>query len=68
MMIEMQQKFSNMEELTKQLIEEMHSRDQIIHNLSRELDMHRNKKSQIIKQMKISHTIEDLRVTLEKKI
>lgn len=30
--------------------------------------MHRNKKSQIVKQMKISHTIEDLRVTLEKKI
>ncbi len=30
--------------------------------------MHRNKKSQIHKQMKISHTIQDLRLTLEKKI
>lgn len=56
-MKEMQQKFSNIEDLTKQLIEEMHSRDQIIHNLNRELDMHRTKKSQIHKQMKISHTI-----------
>ncbi len=46
----------------------MQSRDQTISNLNRELDMHRNKKSQIHKQMKISHTIEDLRVTLEKKI
>ena len=46
----------------------MHSRDEVIDNLNREISIQRNKKSQIHKQMKISLTIEDLKHTLESKL
>jgi hypothetical protein len=46
----------------------MHSRDEVIDNLNREISIQRNNKSQIHKQMKISLTIEDLKHTLESKL